>query len=149
MKILVTVFALSAATIFSAQAQDTRKAPKAENRMEQVEPEQDMTKQVKMHTDKMTKDLGLNADQSKRLMEENKTLYANMANMHMENGDSEAMTKRAVAKYDAKVKDILNADQYKKYTGMKSEYMKDVHHEKMDEKSTHPAMHSKEDMPRK
>ena len=150
MKTLVTIFALSAATIFTTQAQDTRKAPKEDMRMEKTQPQNDMSQQVKMHTDRMTKDLELNANQRERLMAENKVLYADMASLESQKADAVEMKKmkeKSVARYDAKVKDILDDDQYKKYTEMKGDYMNNMHPNK--DMKTKKEMDMKEDMRRK
>lgn len=128
MKTLLAVIALSFATVFSAQAQTTKSTDKTmDTKTMKEQPQQDMSAQIKTHTDRMTKDLNLTADQTKEVMAQNKTLYGDMSRMKdMKEADMPAMKKKSTDKYDAAMKRILKDDQYKKYSSMKDMYMKDM-----------------------
>lgn len=130
MKTLLAVIALSVATVFSAQAQDHQKMDsKMDHKSMNTEPQQDMSAQIKMHTDRMTKDLNLTADQSNQVMEQNKMLYKDMSDMKMKDmkeADMQAMKTKSMDRYDAGMKRILKDDQYKKYSSMKASYMKSM-----------------------
>lgn len=98
------------------------------------------------HLQKLTTDLNLNADQQKQVSE---LLYDRSTKMEMlkksrrdsgvqpTEADKKAMKKQMEEDhkaYDAKMKSILNADQYKKWTAIKKEHkdkMKDHRKDKM------------------
>lgn len=130
MKTLVTIMALFLATAFSANAQAQKKTPKSTPQVSQAskqQPQADLSKQVQMQTDRMTRELELSPEQTQEIMSENKTLYSNMHSISSENVNSEDyenMSSRTMDNYDANLQDILDEGQYKKYQTMKSEYMK-------------------------
>lgn len=134
MKTLVTIIALSAATVFSAQAQDTQKAPKKAPQSTQAQSQQTPADQAKAQTDRMTRDFNLSADQSKKLMERNKTYYSDVASMSKKDvAERDAMMKKSSTKYDSDLKNILDESQYKRYSTMKDDYMMDMKTKQMDE----------------
>ncbi|WP_242410296.1 hypothetical protein [Flavobacterium sp. Root901] len=96
------------------------------------------------HLQKLTTDLNLNADQQKQISELLSDRSTKMAMLKKSRGDKQPTDaeKAAMKKqmkedfkaYDAKMKSILNADQYKKWTAIKKEHkdkMKDHRKDKM------------------
>lgn len=127
MKTLFTALVLCVATIFSAGAQDIQKTDRQSREAQSVkqQPEQSPDAQAKALTDRMTRELNLSADQSKKVMEQNKKYFSNMATeakKNMKEADMQSMHKKSMDDYDAHLKKILNEDQYKRYTSMKSDY---------------------------
>lgn len=96
------------------------------------------------HLQKLTTDLNLNADQQKKvsdLLSERSTKMAMLKKSRKDvkptDAEKDAMKKQAKEDhkaYDAKMKSILNADQYKKWTAIQKEHkdkMKDHRKDKM------------------
>ncbi|WP_242412109.1 hypothetical protein [Flavobacterium sp. Root186] len=98
------------------------------------------------HLQKLTTDLNLNADQQKQVSELLSDRSTKMAMLKKSRKDSDAKPTDAERKamkkqmeedhkaFDAKMKSILNADQYKKWTAIKKEHkdkMKDHRKDKM------------------
>lgn len=124
MKTLVTIIALSAATVFSAQAQDTQRANKSAVKTVQEQPQQNPSEQAKDLTNRMALDLGLDADQSKKLMDRNKSYFTAVADANKKDvAERSAMMQKAADKYDGEIKRILNENQYAKYATMKEDYL--------------------------
>ncbi len=80
---------------------------------------------VKGHSDKMTKDFGLNDDQNQRLNELNTTHYNEQMKMRQSSND-QAMWKqneeRANKDYDNKLRGIFDEKQYKQYESNRMDY---------------------------
>lgn len=134
MKTLVTIIALSAATVFSAQAQDTQKANKKAVQTVQAQPQQTPGDQAKAQTDRMTRDFNLTAEQSKKLMERNKTYYTDVAKMSKKDvADKDAMMKKSMDTYNSDLKNIFDENQYARYSTMKDDYMMDMKTKQMDQ----------------
>ena len=134
MKTLVTIIALSAATVFSAQAQDTQKANKKAVQTEQTQPQQTAADMAKTQTERMTRDFKLTADQSKKLMERNKTYYTEVADMSKKDvADKEAMMSKTTENYNNDLKNILDKGQYERYSSMKADYMMGTKTKQMDQ----------------
>lgn len=78
----------------------------------------------------MTRDLDLQPDQVQRITAENRNLYNNMNNMNnrdLSDQDYNKQRKEAMDQHDKRMKDILNDDQYKKYSNSRTNYYKDIH----------------------
>ncbi|NEN23245.1 hypothetical protein G3O08_06995 [Cryomorpha ignava] len=134
MKTLVTIIALSAATVFSAQAQDTQRANKKAVHNVQEQPQQTPADQAKAQTDRMTRDLNLTAEQSKQLMERNTTYYSDVANMSKKDvAERDAMMSKSMDKYDSDLQNIFDDTQYERYSTMKDDYMMDMKSNQMDQ----------------
>lgn len=130
MKTLLTVIALSAATLSFAQTQKTMKSTEKtpSNSTMQTAPDQDMNTRVKMQSDRITRELNLNAEQSKKVMEQTQVYYNDHAAMNTKNvssTDRDMMRTKSMEKYDTSMRETLNADQYTKFSSMKGEYMMD------------------------
>ncbi len=127
MKTLLIVMALSVATVFSAQAQTNKSLQKASDvKSVKSDPQQDVTKQARTLTEKMTRDLELTTEQSKQVLAQNKELYTEMADnkmKSMDDSDMHAMKNKSMDQYNSAMKRILKEDQYKKYISMKDTYM--------------------------
>src|SRR5690554_7768915 len=128
MKTLVTIIALSVATVFSAQAQETKKATKSATQTTQERTtQQNPADQAKAHTDRMTRDLNLSAEQSKRLLDRNTAYYTEVNKMgNTEGAERNSMMERASTTYDSDIKGILDDTQYERYSTMKDDYMKNM-----------------------
>src|SRR5690554_5174896 len=127
MKTLVTIMALFLATAFSLHAQVDKKEQKSVIQRTQVQPQQDLSEQVKNQTERMTKDLELTPEQAEEVMSENKTLYSEMFYMNSKeenSSDQDRMSSRTMDSYDANLQEILDDSQFKKYQSLKAEYMK-------------------------
>ena len=129
MKTIVTIMALSLATAFSANAQTGKKVDKTATQTQATksQPQQDLSKQVQLQTDRMTRELELTPEQAEEVMSENKALYSDMHSMSMDNlnaQDQERMSTRTIDNYDSNLESILDEGQYKRYQSMKAEYMK-------------------------
>lgn len=127
MKTLVTIMALFLATAFSLHAQVDKKEQKSVIQKTQVQPQQDLSEQVKNQTERMTKDLELTPEQAEEVMSENKTLYSEMFYMNSKeenSSDQDRMSSRTMDSYDANLQEILDDSQFKKYQSLKADYMK-------------------------
>ncbi len=130
MKTLVTVIALSLATAFSANAQVNQPM----NNKVHVASQQEMTKQVKAHTNRMTTDLTLSADQQARVMELNNNLYTDMSTAYGQNlksEDMDAIRTRSLDRYNSSLEQILDENQYTKYSSLEQQYMSDMESTRM------------------
>lgn len=131
MKTLITTIALSIALVFSAQAQDTKKMDKRVDTQSSVkeQPPQDAMAQAKKQTEAMVRDLNLTADQSKKVMKENQKLYADISSLKARDVEGEkmdAMMNKSVDAYDKAMKNVLKKEQYKRFSSMKSDYVKQM-----------------------
>lgn len=82
---------------------------------------------AKRQTERMTKELGLNADQTAKVQQIQTARVQEMQAMRGQaGGDRDKMREQMQAsrtKYDAQFKEVLTADQYTKYTSMESNRM--------------------------
>src|SRR5690554_4278621 len=100
MKTLVTIIALSAATVFSAQAQETQRTNNKAVNTVQDQQRQTPAERAKTHTERMTRDLNLSAEQSQELMERNRAYYTEVASLNKKDAaDREAMINKQADKY--------------------------------------------------
>lgn len=120
MKKLLILLAAAALTAGTASAQTTTPAQRpANSRLEPATPEQ--------QADRLTKQLGLSADQRTRLVALEQTRRDEMKTMRDQlqtGGDRTAMRQTmqtARTKYDTQLKDILTADQYTQYSQQREE----------------------------
>ncbi|WP_019948033.1 hypothetical protein [Hymenobacter aerophilus] len=115
--ILLAAVALTAGTV-SAQTTTPAQRP-ANSRLEPATPEQ--------QADRLTKQLGLSADQRTRLVALEQARRDEMKTMRDQlqtGGDRTAMRQTmqtARTKYDTQLKDILTADQYTRYSQQREE----------------------------
>lgn len=125
-KSLLSLIAAFALTIGTAAAQTT--APTTgpgRNRMEQRSPE-DMAQR---QGERLTKELGLNADQAAKVQQIMVARGQEMQAMRSQSRDAGSRDQMREqmqanrAKYDAQFKEVLTADQYTKYTAMESNRM--------------------------
>lgn len=125
MKTLVTVIALTLATSFSVNAQVNQPM---DNKVH-VASQQEMTKQVKAHTNRMTTDLTLSADQQARVMELNNVLYTDMSTAYGQNlksEDMDAIRTRSLDRYNSSLEQVLDENQYTKYSSLEEQYIKEI-----------------------
>jgi len=147
MKTLVTIIVLSVATVFSAQAQDTRKANKKATQTTQEQTQQNPAERAKAHTDRMTRDLNLSAEQSRKLLDRNTAYYSELNNMSSKDANERnSMMERASTKYDSDIKNILDDAQYEKYSTMKDDYMQNINNRGLDQAPTNKNMKRDDNM---
>lgn len=143
MKTLLIALTLSLGIAFTANAQvnkrdrtnksqqtqvQSRDQQRSTDQQRQQQPNVDQ--QVKSQTDMMQRDLDLQPDQVQQITAENRNLYNNMNNMgnrNLSEQDYNKQRKEAMDQHDKRMKDILNDDQYKKYSNTKTNYYKDIH----------------------
>ena len=120
MKKLLILLAAAALTAGTASAQTATPAQRpANSRLEPATPEQ--------QADRLTKQLGLSADQRTRLVALEQARRDEMKTMRDQlqtGGDRTAMRQTmqtARTKYDTQLKDILTADQYTRYSQQREE----------------------------
>lgn len=142
MKTLVTIIALCVATVFSAQAQETKKATKSATQTTQERTtQQNPAEQAKTHTDRMTRDLNLSAEQSKKLLERNKAYYTEVNKLSTKDATERAsLMERASTKYDSDIKNMLDEAQYQKYSTMKEDYMRNMKTSQLEKAPTNKDM---------
>lgn len=142
MKTLVTIIALSVATVFSAQAQETKKATKSATQTTQERTtQQNPAEQAKAHTDRMTRDLNLSAEQSKKLLERNTAYYTEVNKLSTKDATERAsLMERASTKYDSDIKNMLDEAQYQKYSTMKEDYMRNMKTSQLEKAPTNKDM---------
>ena len=122
MKKLLILLAAAALSAGTANAQTTNARPQAANgRMEQTTPEQ--------QADRLTKQLGLSAEQRTQVLTMEQAHQAEMKTMRDQaqaGGDRTAMRQNMQTmrdKYDTQLKGILTADQYAKYEQQREDRM--------------------------
>jgi len=125
MKTLIAAILFSSATILTAEAQTDRNQTPTKTPA-QAQPQNSnraSDDNVRMHTDKMSKDLNLNEDQKKRLHEQNTTMYRDNQKLNQMTGEERSrMQKSQNDQYDKNLRGVLDENQYKTYETRRDAY---------------------------
>jgi hypothetical protein len=126
-KYLLPLFAAFAFTVGTAAAQTTTTTTDAGamqgrgNGRQQGSPDE----MAKRQSERMTQELGLNADQTAKVQQILLARGQEMQSMRGQGGGDRSQMREQMqtsrAKYDAQFKDVLTADQYTKYTAMEAD----------------------------
>jgi hypothetical protein len=94
----------------------------------QTEPEMTVEERAELRTKIMANDLNLNEEQREELMDYNTRYYVNydkMTNRDMDAADRKKMYDRSVKAYDEDMEEMMDEEQFTKYSENKEEYMTD------------------------
>ncbi|GAB2863792.1 hypothetical protein [Hymenobacter ruber] len=128
-KFLFPLLAVCALTVGTAAAQTTTTSPDAGAMQGRGRMQGNPDEMAKRQADRMTQELGLNADQTAKVQQ---ILLARGQEMQARRGQARDAGNREQmreqmqagrAKYDAQFKEVLTADQYTKYTTMQADRM--------------------------
>ncbi|MBH8567769.1 hypothetical protein KB206_02670 [Microvirga sp. STS02] len=128
-KFLFPLLAICALTVGTAAAQTPTTSPDAGAMQGRGRMQGNPDEMAKRQADRMTQELGLNADQTAKvqqiLLARGQEMQA-MRGQARDAGNRDQMREQMQAgraKYDAQFKEVLTADQYTKYTTMQADRM--------------------------